>query len=81
MSNGLEVDLSGALYGVSPKLRAASAVRFAEFIPSHLNTVSSMRYEFDVSQDALAVLGKKHGVVLSDALREQVLAHGGTLQR
>jgi hypothetical protein len=80
MSNGQEVDLSKALYGASTKLRAASAVRFAEFIPSHLNAVPSIRYEFDISQDALASLGKRHGVVLSNALREQVLAHGGTLQ-
>ena len=81
MSNGQEVDLSRALYSVSAKLRAASAARFAEFIPSHLNAVLSIRYEFDVSQAALASLGKKHGVVLSKALREQILAHGGTLQR
>lgn len=80
MSDGQEVDLSKALYGASAKLRAASAVRFAEFIPSHLNAVPSIRYEFDISQDALASLGKRHGVVLSNALREQVLAHGGTLQ-
>jgi hypothetical protein len=81
MSNGQEVDLSRALYGASAKLRAASAVRFAEFIPSHLNAVPSIRYEFDVSQAALVSLGKKHGVVLSKALSEQILAHGGTLQR
>jgi hypothetical protein len=81
MSNGQEVDLSKALYGVSARLRAASAVRFAEFIPSHLNAVPSIRYEFDVSQAALVSLGKKHGVVLSNALREQILAHGGTLQK
>jgi hypothetical protein len=80
MFNGQEVDLSKALYGASAKLRAASAVRFAEFIPSHLNAVPSIRYEFDISQDALASLGKRHGVALSNALREQVLAHGGTLQ-
>jgi hypothetical protein len=80
MSNGQEVDLSRALYGISARLRAASAVRFAEFIPSHLNTVLGMRYEFDVSQNALAALGRKHGAVLSNALREQILAHGGTLQ-
>lgn len=81
MSDGQEVDLSGAFFSVSPKLRAASAVRFAEFIPSHLNTVPSIRYEFDISQDALVSLGEKRGVVLSNALREQVLTHGGTLQR
>lgn len=81
MSDGQEVDLSAALSSVSPRLRAASAVRFAEFIPSHLNTVPSIRYEFDISQDALASLGEKRGVVLSNALSEQVLTHGGTLQR
>jgi hypothetical protein len=81
MSNGQEVELSKALNGASAKLRAASAVRFAEFIPSRLNMVPSIRYGFDISQDALASLGERHGVVLSNALREQVLAHGGTLQR
>ena len=81
MSDGQEVDLSRALYGVSARLRAASAVRFAEFVPSHLNAVPGIRYEFDVSQDALASLCKGHGVMLSNALSEQVLAHGGTLQR
>jgi hypothetical protein len=40
----------------------------------------SVRYEFDVSEDALASLGRRHGVVLSNALREQVTAHGGTLE-
>ena len=80
MSDGYEVDLSSALSGITMKVRAASAARFAESIPSHLNTVPSILYEFDVSQDALASLGKKHGVALSNALREQVLAHGGTLQ-
>lgn len=80
MSDGQEVDLSGALSSVSPRLRAALAVRFAAFIPSRLNTVPSIRYEFNVSQDALASLGEQRGVVLSNALREQVLEHGGTLQ-
>jgi hypothetical protein len=80
MSDGYEVDLSGALYGVSARLRAAAAVRFAEFIPSRLNTVPSMRCEFDVSQAALVSLGERHGVVLSQTLSEQLLAHGGTLQ-
>jgi hypothetical protein len=80
MSDGYEVDLSLALLGPTAKLRAASAARFAESISSRLNMVPSIRYEFDISQDALASLGKRHGVVLSNALREQVLAHGGTLQ-
>lgn len=80
MSDGYEVDLSNALLRPTAKLRAASATRFAENIPSRLNSVPSIRYEFDVSQDALASLGKRHGVVLSNALREQILAHGGTLQ-
>jgi len=80
MSDGYEVDLSHALLGATAKLRAASAARFAETISSHLNMVPSIRYEFDVSQDGLASLDESHGVVLSNALREQVLAHGGTLE-
>src|SRR5262245_6851958 len=80
MSDGYEVDLSQALRGATAKLRAASATRFAESIPSRLNMLPDMRYEFDVSQDALASLGRRQGVALSNALREQVLAHGGTLQ-
>ena len=80
MSDGYEVDLTLALQRPTAKLRAAPAARFAESIPSLLNRVPSIRYEFDVSQDALASLGESHGVVLSNALREQILAHGGTLQ-
>ncbi|MGH8760103.1 MAG: hypothetical protein ACREVW_11425 [Burkholderiales bacterium] len=80
MSDGYEVDLTLALLRPTAKLRAASAARFAESIPSLLNRVPSIRYGFDVSQDALASLAESHGVVLSNALREQILAHGGTLQ-
>jgi len=80
MSDGYDVDLTLALQRPTAKLRAAPAARFAESIPSLLNRVPSIRYEFDVSQDALASLGESHGVVLSNALREQILAHGGTLQ-
>jgi hypothetical protein len=80
MSDGYEVDLSSALLGATAKLRAAYAARFAASIESISSRLPSIRYEFDVSQDALASLGKRHGVVLSNALREQVLAHGGTLQ-
>jgi len=80
-SDGQEVDLSRALSSMSPTLRAESAVRFAEFIPSHLNTVPSIRYEFDISKVALVSLGEKRGVVLAHALSEQVLTHGGTLHK
>jgi hypothetical protein len=80
MSDGYEVDLSTALGATTEKVRAAYAARFAESIPSHLNTVPSILYEFDVSQDGLAVLGEKRGTLLPNAIREQVLAHGGTLQ-
>ncbi len=80
MSDGYEVDLSTALGATTEKVRAAYAARFAESIPSHLNTVPSILYEFDVSQDGLALLGEKRGILLPNAIREQVLAHGGTLQ-
>lgn len=80
MSDGYEVDLSGALGATTEKVRAAYAARFAESIPSHLNTVPGIVYEFDVSRDGLALLGEKRGMVLPNTIREQVLAHGGTLQ-
>ena len=80
MSDGYEVDLSQALLGATSKLRAASAARFAETIPSLLDGVPSIRYEFDVSQDGLTSLDENHGMVLSHAIREQVLAHGGRLE-
>ncbi|MGH8767657.1 MAG: hypothetical protein ACREVT_05675 [Burkholderiales bacterium] len=80
MSDGYEVDVSRAIGGTTANLRAASAARFAESIPPHLNRVPGIRYKFDVSQDGLASHGRRRGVVLSNALREQVLAHGGTLQ-
>jgi hypothetical protein len=79
MSDGYDVDLSSALLGPTGKLREASAARFAATI-SRPNMPPSVRYEFDVSEDALASLGRRHGVVLSNALREQVTAHGGTLE-
>jgi hypothetical protein len=80
MSDGYEVDLSNALSALTEKLRVASAARFAESIPSHLSTVPSILYEFNVSQDGLTLLGEKRGMVLPNAIREQVLSHGGTLQ-
>jgi hypothetical protein len=80
MSDGYEVDLRPALGATTQKVRAAYAARFAESIPSHLNTVPNILYEFNVSQDGLALLGEKRGMVLPNALREQVLPHGGTLQ-
>ena len=80
MSDGYEVDLSGALSGITYKRRAAYAARFAEVVPSHLNTVQNILYDFDVSEDGLVLLGENRGMVLPNAIREQVLAHGGTLQ-
>lgn len=80
MSDGYEVDLSYALSTITQKLRAVYAARFAESIPSHLNTVPNILYEFDVSRDGLALLGEKRGMLLPNAIREQVLAHGGTVQ-
>jgi hypothetical protein len=80
MSDGYEVDLSPALRAMTQTARAAYAARFAEIIPSHLNTVASIVYAFEVSRDGLALLSEKHGTVLPNAIREQVLAHGGTLQ-
>jgi hypothetical protein len=80
MSDGYEVDLSSALSAITQKRRAAYAARFAESIPSHLNTLPNILYEFNVSQDGLALLGEKRGMVLPNAIRKQVLAHGGTLQ-
>jgi hypothetical protein len=79
MSDGCEVELSNALLGATAKLRAASAARLAASI-SRLSIAPGILYEVDVSQDALATLGRRYGDVLSNALREQVLAHGGTLQ-
>ena len=70
-----------SLFGAAATLRAAYAACFAETIPSRLKLVPSIRYGSDGSRDGLASLGNRHGVVLSNALREQVLAHGGTLQR
>jgi hypothetical protein len=80
MSDGYAVDLSGALSAITVKRRTAYATRFAEIVPSHLNTAPNISYEFDVSEDGLALLGKNRGMVLPNAIREQVLAHGGTLQ-
>jgi hypothetical protein len=76
MSDGYEVDLSGSLYGITLKRRTAYAARFAEIVSSYLNTALNVSYEFDVSEDGLALLSKNRG----NAIREQVLAHGGTLQ-
>jgi len=80
MSDGYEVDLSQALLGATSHLRAASAAHLAETISLCLYMVPSIRYEFDVSQDGLTSLDESHGVVLANALREQVLAHGGRLE-
>jgi hypothetical protein len=80
MSDGYEEDLSSALGATTQKVRAAYAARFAESIPSHLNTVPGISYDFDVSEDGLARLGEKRGIALPNAIREQVLAHGGTLK-
>jgi hypothetical protein len=80
MSDGYAVDLSGALDATTEKVRTAYAARFAESIPSHLNTVPGISYDFDVSEDGLARLGEKRGMILPNAIREQVLAHGGTVQ-
>jgi hypothetical protein len=38
MSDGYEVDLSGALSGITVKRRTAYAARLAEIVPSHLHT-------------------------------------------
>jgi len=80
MSDGYEEDLSSALVATTQKVRAAYAARFAESIPSHLNTVPGISYDFDVSEDGLARLVEKRGIALPNAIREQVLAHGGTLK-
>jgi hypothetical protein len=80
MSDGYEVDLATALDATTQKVRAAYAERFAEVIPSHLDAVPNILYQFDVSRDGLVSLGEKRGMVLPNAIRGQVLAHGGTLQ-
>jgi hypothetical protein len=80
MSDGYEEDLSSALGATTQKVRAAYAARFAEIIPSRLNTMPHIAYYFDVSEDGLARLGEKRGMALPNAIREQVLAHGGTLK-
>ena len=80
MSDGYYLELSGALAAPTMKRRTAYATSFAEVVPSHLNTKPNIWYQFDVSEDGLALLGEKRGMVLPNAIREQVLAHGGTMQ-
>jgi hypothetical protein len=80
MSDGYEVELSRALDATTEELRASYAARFAESIPSQLNTVPSIVYKFNVSRDGLASLGENRGMVLPNAIRDQVLTHGGALQ-
>jgi len=80
MSDGYELDWSPALDAATQKMRTAYAARLAEVIRSRLNAAPGIRYEFDVSRDGLVHLGENRGPVLPDALREQVLTHGGILR-
>jgi len=52
-----------------------------ERMTSRLDSLSGVRYEFDISEDALAESGRKHGGGLENAIRNQAQKHGGTIQR
>jgi hypothetical protein len=71
-SDGHYIDLSPA-----PGARLGEAF---ESIASRLNSLSHVRYTFDISEARLVSLGTKHGAALEHGLRNQVLTHGGTLQ-
>jgi hypothetical protein len=46
-----------------------------------LDSLSGVRYEFDISEKALVALGSEHGAAgLENAIRSQVLKHGGVVQ-
>jgi len=73
MSDGQDIDLDR----VPPRRLAA----VFEQMTSRLDALSGVRYEFDVSERALAEFGAKHGTGFENAIRSQVLRHGGVLQR
>jgi hypothetical protein len=73
MSDGVDIDFGR---GLTPRFASAF-----ERITSRLDSLSGVRYEFDISEKALAALGKKHGTGLANAIRSQVLRHGGVVQR
>jgi hypothetical protein len=73
MSDGHEIDLAQ----VSPR-RLSPAF---EQLTSRLDSLPGVRYEFDISEDALAECGRKHGTGFENAIRSQVQRHGGVGQR
>lgn len=73
MSDGHEIDLAQ----VSPR-RLSPAF---EQLTSRLDSLPGVRYEFDISEDALAEFGRKHGTGFENAIRSQVQRHGGVGQR
>ncbi len=48
---------------------------------SRLDSLSGVRYEFDISEDALAEFGRKHGAGLANAIRSQMQRYGGVIPR
>jgi len=73
MSDGHDIDFSRV-----PRGRLASAF---ERIADRLDSLSGVRYEFDISGDALAEFGRKHGTGFENAIRSQVQKHGGVIHR
>lgn len=48
-----------------------------ERLTSRLDSSSGVRYEFDISEEALVEFGDKHGPGLENAIRSQMQRHGG----
>lgn len=73
MSDGHDIDFARV-----PPLRLAPVF---ERMASRLDSLSGVRYEFDISEDALSEFGRKHRGGLENAIRNQVRRHGGIIQR
>lgn len=73
MSDGHVIDFSRV-----PPGRLASAF---ERIDSRLDSLSGVRYGFDISEDALSEFGNEHGTGFENAIRSQVQRHGGVTHR
>ena len=69
MSDGHDIDFDR----VPPRRLAPVFDR----LTARLDSLSGVRYEFDISEDALAEFGREHGAGLEDAIRSQVQRHGG----
>lgn len=73
MSDGYEIELT-----LAPMHRFAASL---PVVSSLLRSSPNVQFRFEVSEASLAALGERHGVALANSIREQMLIHGGTLQR